>query len=492
MTENATVSEIACGVFGGLVKSVTLADANPVSARYGILTVPLKCACPDQDNGDGGLKYLVTYPFVEWDDTKKVSEKFNVSVETILEINHLDPIPTVYPNTTILVPLKDEPFINFNFPFSDPPIPQFLSTMPAEKKPKTSHLMIKKLCIAGSVVGFCLVLALFIACGLYVKALKKFKAQDLRSSTQRIRSLNSCSTPISRSSTNSCLSPDLLAGIKYNLCMYNVEDLEKATRNFSRDSMISDSVYRGKTEDGGDVMIRRTRFEGTRQVIDVHSMINHVNIVKLDGVCYGADDRSWSYLIYEFPFNGSLRNFLSSGSSAALHWHRRTQIAFDIAMGLHYLHYSIVPAYIHLNINGRNIFLTANWRAKITVFGNAPCSKETEAVGWSAPEHVLDPTVVSEKVDIFSFGVVLLELISGKECVDGRVVRECITFLGGGLGNEGGCFDQLRKFVDPCVKDDYPIAEALCLAVLAGSCVEDEPLHRPSMDDVLKILARMV
>ncbi|KAI3450588.1 hypothetical protein Pfo_007253 [Paulownia fortunei] len=503
VTENVTLSGIACGVFEGLVKSITLAEENlareNVVVRAGsMVRVPLKCACPDDLSSNGGVKYLVTYPFIKGDNTKKVSEKFNVSVEEIWKANHLDPTPTVYPNTTVLVPLKDKPFINFNIPDSDPPTPQFLPTMPVQKKPKISQL--KKLYVAGSVVGFSLILALLVACGLYIKALKKFRAENFRSSTQRISSLNSCSTPRSspfsgpptRSSTNSCLSPDFLVGIKYSLCKYSMEELKQATKNFSEDTKISNSVYKGLT-DSGEVMIKQVRFEGTRQVIDVHSKINHVNIVKLHGVCYGEDDFSWSYLVFEFPFNGSLRDCLS-GSSAALHWLRRTQIAFDIATGLHYLHYSVIPAYTLLSINCKNIFLTSTWRAKISVFGTATSLKESGSLtspgGWIAPEHLLHG-MVTEKVDIFAFGVVLLELISGKEAVDGKLMKESITFLGGGA-NEGGCFDQLRNFVDPRLKDDYPLAEALCLAVLAGSCVEDDPLHRPSMDDILKILARMV
>ena len=73
---------------------------------------------------------------------------------------------------------------------------------------------------------------------------------------------------------------------------------------------------------------------------------------------------------------------------------------------------------------------------------------------------------VSEKVDIFAFGVVLLELISGKDDVDGKSFKECIAFLGGKT-TEDGCFDGLRSFMDPCLKEDYPLAEALRLAVLA-------------------------
>lgn len=491
---NSTVSEIACDVYDGLVKAAALAEENSfvhgAAVRAGsTLRVPIKCACSDETETNDGIKYLVTYPLIEKDSTTKVGKKFNVSVAEIWKCNGMDPFaPTVFPATTVLVPVRDEPFIDSStVPDSDPPTPPFLPTKPVEKRPKTPQT-IKKVYVAGSVVGFCLVLALLISCGLYIKALKKCEDERIKASARRVSSLNSCSTPTPMSSpfsTNSCLSPDLLVGIKYSLCNYTVEELKIATKDFSEEAKISSSVYKGVIKND-EVMIKQMKLEGTKQVIDVHSRINHVNIVKLRGVCYGLDDCSscscscscsWSYLVFEFPTNGSLRDCLSS-STAALHWHRRTQIAFDIATGLHYLHYSVTPAYAHLSLSSTRIFLTAGWRAKVAVCG----------VNLTSPGGRVSP----EKAEIFEFGVLLLELISGKEGVDGKQVKETTTFLGGTGANEGGCFDQLRKFVDPCLKDDYPLAEALCLSVLAGSCVEDDPMHRPSMEDVLKILARML
>ncbi|KAL7115816.1 hypothetical protein ACP275_04G204300 [Erythranthe tilingii] len=456
-SEKTTLTTVSCDVFEGLVKFITLYEVNVFSSS--VIVVPLKCACPNDDDVKNGVEYLVTYPFVERDDTRKVGKKFNVSVEEIWETNHMDPTPTVYPNTTILVPLKNEPFLNLDFLDSvDPPIPTFLPTNPFEKNTRKISRN-KKIYIVGSVVVFSLVVALLVACVLYVKTLNSFKNRNV---------LRSSSTPLS---TNSCLSPVLRAELKYSLCMYSVEDLKNGTENF--DSVISDNVYKGKI-DGCDVMIKRMRFEEVKKVIDIHSKINHVNIVKLEGVCY---DLSSAYLVYELPLNGSLRECLLS-SNYALSWLKRTKIAFDIANGLYYLHYSVIPSYSHdSNVSAENIFLTSDWRAKIAVFGNR-----------AGP--------ASERVDVFSFGAVLLELVSGKGGVDGRLLREySIGILGGGGGgggNEGGCFDQLKRFVDPCLKDDYPIADALCLVVLGGSCVDVDPLRRPSMDDVIKILARMV
>ncbi|CAN4119298.1 unnamed protein product [Withania somnifera] len=512
---NTKFNDVACGVFEGLVKSVTLfqennskktniSDVNYYDIKGGTeLIVPLKCACPDNIFG-AGLEYLVTYPFISGDDTEKVSEKFKIPVEDIWRANNLSFNPTVFANTTILVPLRNEPYINFSFKDSEPPSPGFLPTQLVEKSTKNQKL--KKLYIAGSVVGFLLLAATFVACGLYMRALKKFKAERRNRAPIHKGSVTPGSTPRSsqpisgptpnRSSTNSCLSPDLLAGIKYTLGEYNIDELTNATCNFSEENKVSDKVYKGCV-DNAEVLIKKIRFEDTRQVIDVHSRINHVNIVKLQGVCYGEDDVTGSYLVFEYPSNGTLRDCLSNSSDVSLKWHKRTQIAFDIATGLHYLHFCTIPPYTHMNINSKNVFLTPKWRAKLAVFGAKASIGTTRDIGsvgslggWIAPEHLVHGSV-SEKVDIFSFGVVLLELLSGKEDVDGNFLRDTITFLGGGA-NEGGCFEQLKNFIDPCLMEDYPLAEALCLAVLAKACIEDDPLHRPSMDDIIKVLARMV
>nr|XP_009776977.1 PREDICTED: lysM domain receptor-like kinase 4 [Nicotiana sylvestris] len=403
---NTKFDDVACGVFEGLVKSITLLEEN-ISKKTNIsdvnydikagteLQMPLKCACPGKVF-DVGLKYLITYPFISGDDTGKVSEKFNISIEDIWGANHLSFNPTVFSNTTILVPLRGEPSINFSIHDSDSPTPGFLPTQMIEKSSK--NLKLKKLYISVSAVGFFLFAATLVACGLYIRAIRKFKAEKNRSSIHK-SSVTSGSTPrnspptTTRSSTNSCLSPDLLAVIKYSLGEYNIDELKRATDNFSEGTKISDNVYKGCV-DNAEVLIKKIRFEDTKQVIDVHSRINHVNIVNLRGVC------------------------------------------------------------------------------------------------WIAPEHLVHG-LVSEKVDIFAFGVVLVELISGKEDVDGNFLRYSITFLRG-EANEGGCFEQLKFFIDPCLREDYPLAEALCLVVLAKACIEDDPLHRPSMDDIIKVLARMV
>ncbi|XP_030517427.2 lysM domain receptor-like kinase 4 [Rhodamnia argentea] len=502
-------SEIACGVFGGLVKSITLVEDNyPFHGNFtkagSELVVPLKCACPGNLSlSNGTVQSLTTYPIMEGDDINKVAQKFGVPASDIWAANHLDYRSTVYTNTTIVVPLTKEPSLTFTLPYSPPPSPGFLPTVPVEKATDSEQL--RNLYIAGSVVGLSLVLVALIAYGLYLKALKRWKGQKLQSFKTRssqfsyLSTLSSPRSPqMGRSSRTSCLSPDLLVGIKYSLNQYSIEELRKATRNFSEDTRIDRSVYKGLI-DTVEVMIKGSNLKETHRVINVHSKINHINILTLLGICSDeTSDDSQSYLIFEYLSNGSLRDCLSRQGNT-LHWHRRTQIAFDVATGLHYLQHCIFPSYLHMNVNSRNIFIVSNWRAKIgniapttTIASSKGNDRDTSISfnGGIAPEHMLNG-LVSEKVDVFAFGVVLLELISGLEDIDGKQLKESIRFLAGG-GNEGRCLEQLRGFMDPCLKDNYSLTEALCLAVLAKACVEDDPLHRPSMDDVMKVLARMV
>ncbi|KAF2284630.1 hypothetical protein GH714_028617 [Hevea brasiliensis] len=135
-------------------------------------------------------------------------------------------------------------------------------------------------------------------------------------------------------------------------------------------------------------------------------------------------------------------------------------------LSLHYLHYCIFPSCAHMGVSSRNIFVTANWKAKLTYIRTNSAAesliKGNDNVdidkGWVAPEYILYGSD------------------SDKE---GELVKVVV-------------FEQLRSFMDPFLKQDYPLAEALCLAVLAKACVEDDPLHRPSMDDILKVLVRLL
>ncbi|KAB2614745.1 lysM domain receptor-like kinase 4 [Pyrus ussuriensis x Pyrus communis] len=440
------------------------------------LHVRLRCACPEKLANSSGVKYLVTYPFVEGDGPVTLSQKFSISPEVLLSVNHLVPSKIVFPNTTVLVPLRAEPLLNFNIQHSPPPAPAFLPIISVENSNRNVKL-VKKLYVVGYVVGFSLLLAALTA----FVILENHRLYCLSSpiSCSTVRSPNKSGQTGRSSSISSCLSQDILAGLKYSLFNYSIEELRRATRDFNEENKIGSQVLNSLSGmiNNVEVMINQMRFEDPSHVIDVHSKINHIKIVNLEAVSYGENHMSWSYLVFKFPSNGCLRGCLSSPSSP-LKWYQRTQIALDIATGLHYLHRCTFPSCAHLDISTRNIFVTANWRAKLSNIGSISAlgSSEGNDKGW--------------KVDIFAFGVVLLELIPAREDIDGKLFKESFKFLGGGA-SEGGFLDQLRSFIDPQL-EDYPLAEASCLAVSAKACVEHDPLHRPSIDDIMKVLARMV
>ncbi|KAF6155018.1 hypothetical protein GIB67_035765 [Kingdonia uniflora] len=149
-----------------------------------------------------------------------------------------------------------------------------------------------------------------------------------------------------------------------------------------------------------------------------------------------------------------------------------------------------------------------DWRAKISGFKLVKpftCTEEEveknswhESVivgrnGYLAPEYLYHG-LGSPKVDIHAFGVVLFELMSAKEEVmEGCMLKECVGFLAdGGIEGSSGCLEKLKGLMDPSLDRDYPLGDALCLALLAKGCVKEDPQHRLNMNDVLKALSRIV
>jgi LysM repeat protein len=428
LENSTTFSNIACEVFEGLVKHLTLFDEN--QSQHGnepkiddVLHVPLRCTCPKNNVSSikRVIKYFATYPLIQGDNFDILVKKFGFSLDDFLEANQLQTFSSIFPNTVVLIPLRDDengPIQIFDIPDSPSPPPNFLLTNPFESQGSTQT---SNLYIAGPIIGFVIIIITLIASGFYMKKLRK--SVVVIDSFNPKSTSNTLYSPM-RASTTSCLSPDFLVGIKYCLLNYHIEEIEKATNFFSDMNKIGDFVYKGLINDI-EVMVKRLRFEDTSEVIDLHSRINHINIVNLVGVCYGeANDISWSYLVFELPKNGCLRDcLLDLDPCNSLSWYRRTQIAFDIATCLYYLHYCSFPSYAHMNVNSRNIFVTENWRGKLADVGGVS-------------NNLLQGNV-SQKVDIFAFGVVLLELISGRENLDGKLMKDCVGFLLG-EGSESG------------------------------------------------------
>ncbi|KAK3006067.1 hypothetical protein RJ639_016299 [Escallonia herrerae] len=494
-----SLSTIACQVFEGLVKAQTLSEKNPDKGANmsgnSLIQVPIRCACPSTTEKAKGITHLVTYPILEHDQVALIALKFGVPEQMILDANELDPFfNTIFPQTTLLIPTKAAPILNLSVN-SPPPNPGPREVIPVREIVSGTKSSTRNFLIITVGIIFAMVSLLVIACGTFVVIRRKYH----RGSFRPLSSKRFLMSPFT---------PDFLDGmskLKHSLICFSLEELRIATEDFSSSSVIGKAVYRGRI--GGSVFAieQMDSVEAGHHVVDILTRINHLNVVKLEGCCY---ETSCPYLVFEFAEKGSLRDCLSNAKiSKQFSWKKRMQIAFDLAVGLHYIHYCTKPTYVHRNINSRNVLITIDWRAKISGFRLARpviCIEEKEDENWNesvvvgkkeylAPEY-LNYGQASTKVDVYAFGVVLLELLSAKEVItEENLLKDSVRFLADGAFEESsGCLEKLKGFMDPVLEGDYPLGDAMCLALLARGCVEEELLHRPNMNDVLKTLSRIL
>lgn len=223
--------------------------------------------------------------------------------------------------------------------------------------------------------------------------------------------------------------------------------------------------------------------------------VNHGNLVKLEGFCIDPEDAN-CYLIYEYVENGSLHSWLHGNHSRQLSWKTRLRVAIDVANGLQYIHEHTRPRVVHKDIKSSNILLDANMRAKIANFGLAKsgCNAITMHIvgtqGYIAPEYLTDG-VVSTKMDVFSFGVVLLELVSGREAIneEGKVLWSTID----GIleGKEEHRTNRLRDWMDETlVEESCSMDSVVNVVSVAVACLHRDPTRRPSMVDIVYALCK--
>ncbi|KAK9666478.1 hypothetical protein RND81_14G187500 [Saponaria officinalis] len=226
------------------------------------------------------------------------------------------------------------------------------------------------------------------------------------------------------------------------------------------------------------------------------SKIQHQNIVTLLGCCIFEDTR---FLVYEMLQNGSLESQLHGAcSGSALNWSLRMKIALDIARGLEYLHERCDPAVIHRNIKSSNILLDSNFNAKLSGFSLAVTAamqnkndlKISESLGYLAPEYLLDGKL-TDKSDVYAFGVVLLELLTGRKPVEKLSLthhQSVVTWAMPQFTDRS----KLPNIVDPVIRDKMDPKHLYQVAAVAVLCVQPEPSYRPLITDVLHSLIPLV
>uniref|UniRef100_A0A2P2JKA4 Protein kinase domain-containing protein n=3 Tax=Rhizophora mucronata TaxID=61149 RepID=A0A2P2JKA4_RHIMU len=285
------------------------------------------------------------------------------------------------------------------------------------------------------------------------------------------------------------------------------EELKDATNNFEPASVLGEGgfgrVFKGVLSDGTAVAIKRLTSGGQQGdkeflvEVEMLSRLHHRNLVKLVGY-YSSRDSSQNLLCYELIPNGSLEAWLHGplGVNCPLDWDTRMKIALDAARGLAYLHEDSQPCVIHRDFKASNILLENNFHAKVADFGLAKQAPEGRAnylstrvmgtFGYVAPEYAMTGHLLV-KSDVYSYGVVLLELLTGRKPVDmsqpsGQ--ENLVTWARPVLRDK----DRLEELADPRLGGKHPKEDFIRVCTIAAACVAPEASQRPTMGEVVQSL----
>ncbi|KAI3736240.1 hypothetical protein L6452_15778 [Arctium lappa] len=285
---------------------------------------------------------------------------------------------------------------------------------------------------------------------------------------------------------------------------FEFEGILAATDNFSDANKLGEGgfgpVYKGKLPEGKEVAVKRLSslsgqgLEEFRNEVILIAKLQHRNLVRLLGYCMKGNEKM---LIYEYMPNKSLDVFIfDQAPSIWLNWAKRYEIIIGIARGLLYLHQDSRLRIIHRDLKTSNILLDEELNPKISDFGLAKIVKDKEmeastnrvigTYGYMAPEYALDG-LFSIKSDVFSFGVVVLEIISGKKNTGFSQSQQTINLLGytWSLWKE----DRPFELMDQKLVESSNSSEVLKCIIVGLLCVQEDPGDRPTMTNVVLMLA---
>ncbi|XP_062221569.1 receptor-like serine/threonine-protein kinase ALE2 [Phragmites australis] len=355
-------------------------------------------------------------------------------------------------------------------------------------------------------------LALILACAglmiLIVKWMKHGRLHEAKSPAtntavnRRYGARSTLSTSMVSSASASMLST--VATCTTSVKTFSLAQLQKATDGFNSKRVLGQGgfgrVYHGTMEDGNEIAVKlltREDRSGDREFIaevEMLSRLHHRNLVKLIGICI---ERSKRCLVYELIRNGSVESHLHGAdkTKGMLNWDVRMKIALGAARGLAYLHEDSNPHVIHRDFKASNILLEEDFTPKVTDFGLArEASNGTQPIstrvmgtfGYVAPEYAMTGHLLV-KSDVYSYGVVLLELLSGRKPVsisNSKDPENLVTWARPLLSHKEG----LEKLIDPSLDGNFNFDNVAKVASIASMCVHTDPSQRPFMGEVVQAL----
>ncbi|XP_011010010.1 PREDICTED: probable receptor protein kinase TMK1 [Populus euphratica] len=413
---------------------------------------------------------------------------------------------------------------------SAPPSP---STMPFSPPSPTSISNTNKktkLVIVGGILAGSLLAIVLIALSLYGCFKKRKETSNLPSSivvhprdpsdpenivkiafsNNTIRSL-STQTGISSVSNTSNLTENSSLVESGNVVI-SVQVLRKATDNFAQKNQLGSGgfgiVYKGELEDGTKIAVKRMEagVMGSKAVdefqaeIAVLSKVRHRHLVSLLGYSIEGNER---LLVYEYMPQGALSMHLFHWKKLNLEplsWMRRLSIALDVARGVEYLHSLARQTFIHRDLKSSNILLGDDFHAKVSDFGLVKLAPDREqsvatrlagTFGYLAPEYAVMGKITT-KADVFSYGVVLMELLTGLTALDEERPEES-RYLAEWFWRIKSSKEKLMAAIDPALNvNDETFESISSIAELAGHCTSRDPNHRPDMGHAVNVLVPLV
>ncbi|TKY53157.1 Receptor kinase TMK3 [Spatholobus suberectus] len=292
----------------------------------------------------------------------------------------------------------------------------------------------------------------------------------------------------------------------------SVQVLRNVTKNFARENEVGRGgfgvVYKGELDDGTKIAVKRMEsgvisrkaLDEFQSEITVLSKVRHRHLVSLLGYSVEGNER---ILVYEYMPQGALSMHLFHWKSLQLEplsWKRRLNIALDVARGMEYLHSLAHQIFIHRDLKSSNILLGDDFRAKVSDFGLvklAPDGKKSVVTrlagtfGYLAPEYAVTGKVTT-KADVFSFGVVLMELLTGLMALDEDRPEES-QYLVSWFWHIKSDKEKLMAAIDPALDIKEETFDSVSvIAELAGHCTAREPNQRPDMSYAVNVLAPLV
>ncbi|XP_021740319.1 probable receptor-like protein kinase At2g23200 [Chenopodium quinoa] len=316
--------------------------------------------------------------------------------------------------------------------------------------------------------------------------------------------LNSTTSSHNRASDGSTSHTSTHQNLQLGLVIPLIE-IRRVTNNFDASLIIGEGgfgkVYKGTIKNGLKVAVKRGSSDHGQGIAEfeteimILSKIRHRHLVSLIGYCC---ENGEMILVYEFMEKGTLRYHLydskhspASSTHGVLSWNQRLKICIEAAKGLQYLHVGTNKGIIHRDVKSTNILLDENYVAKVADFGlsrsgyleqtHVSISDVKGTLGYLDPEYITC-LQLTEKSDVYAFGVVLFEVLCARPVIDQSVPKEQISLPDWAIA----CFEegQLEKIIDPCIAGEIEANSLMKFFEVAQKCLKRDSAERPPMSDV--------